>query len=234
MIPPDSRKIKSEAQNARFQGVPETEQESPEKMIIAVAGRVKRRVKIRYSSNHLTGGNAMLIKPFQHKSPRIHESAFVAETAAVIGDVVIGARASIWYGVVLRGDINSIRIGDETNIQDNAVVHVDDEKRGGDNGRAVIGNRVTIGHGAIIHACRIGDNSLIGMGAVVLSRAEIGENCIVAAGAVVKEAMIVPPNSLVAGTPAVIKSTLTPEKIAGLAPHAIRYAELGAEFRRST
>ncbi|MBP7634741.1 gamma carbonic anhydrase family protein [Candidatus Ozemobacteraceae bacterium] len=176
----------------------------------------------------------MLIKPFQHKSPRIHESAFVAETAAVIGDVVIGARASIWYGVVLRGDINSIRIGDETNIQDNAVVHVDDEKRGGDNGRAVIGNRVTIGHGAIIHACRIGDNSLIGMGAVVLSRAEIGENCIVAAGAVVKEAMIVPPNSLVAGTPAVIKSTLTPEKIAGLAPHAIRYAELGAEFRRST
>ena len=176
----------------------------------------------------------MLIKPFQHKSPHIHESAFVAETAAVIGDVVIGARASIWYGVVLRGDINSIRIGDETNIQDNAVVHVDDEKRGGDNGRAVIGNRVTIGHGAIIHACRIGDNSLIGMGAVVLSRAEIGENCIVAAGAVVKEAMIVPPNSLVAGTPAVIKSTLTPEKIAGLAPHAIRYAELGAEFRRST
>ncbi len=176
----------------------------------------------------------MLIRPFQHTSPHIHETAFVAETATIIGDVEIGARASIWYGVVLRGDINGIRIGRETNIQDNAVVHVDDRKRGGDDGRTVIGDRVTVGHGAIIHACRIGDNCLIGMGAVVLSRAEIGENCIVAAGAVVKEGMVVPPNSLVAGMPAVIKATLSPEKIAGLAAHAVRYAELGDEFRRSS
>lgn len=176
----------------------------------------------------------MLIRQFQRKTPEIHETAFVAETAAIIGDVEIGAGASIWYGVVLRGDINGIRIGDETNIQDNAVVHVDDRKRSGDDGRTVIGKRVTVGHGAIIHACRIGDNCLIGMGAIVLSRAEIGDNCIVAAGAVVKEGMVVPPNSLVAGTPAVIKATLTQERIEGLAAHAIRYAELGSEFRRST
>ncbi|HOT28404.1 MAG TPA: gamma carbonic anhydrase family protein [Candidatus Ozemobacteraceae bacterium] len=176
----------------------------------------------------------MLIRPFQNKFPRVHESAFVAETAAVIGDVEIGAGSSIWYGVVLRGDINSIRIGADTNIQDNAIVHVDDRRRGGDDGGTVIGDRVTVGHGAIIHACRIGDNCLIGMGAVVLSRAKIGENCIVAAGAVVKEGMVVPPNSLVAGMPAVVKATLTPEKIAGLAAHAVRYAELGNEFRRSS
>jgi len=174
----------------------------------------------------------MLIRSFRTTSPRIHETAFVAETAAIIGDVEIGARASVWYGVVLRGDINSIRIGEEANIQDNAVVHVDDRDRGGDEGRTIIGKRVTVGHGAIIHACRIGDNSLIGMGAVVLSRAEIGENCIVAAGAVVKEGMVVPPNSLVAGTPAVIKSTLSPEKTAGLVAHAVRYADLGEEYRR--
>lgn len=186
---------------------------------------------MRYIWCDTRGGMNMLIRTFRNKSPRIHDSAFIAETATIIGEVDIGARASIWYGVVLRGDINSIQIGAETNIQDNAVIHVDDRGRVGEDGSTIIGKGVTVGHGAIIHACMIGDNCLIGMGAVILSGAEIGENCIIAAGAVVKEGMKIPPNSLAVGTPAVIKATLSSEKAAGLAAHARRYADLGGEFR---
>ncbi|HNW36196.1 MAG TPA: gamma carbonic anhydrase family protein [Candidatus Ozemobacteraceae bacterium] len=174
----------------------------------------------------------MLVRPFRGTAPKIHESVFIAETAVVIGDVEIGENASIWYGVVLRGDINGIRIGPDTNIQDQAVVHVDDRKRTGDAGMMVLGRGVTVGHGAIIHACRIGDHCLIGMGAIVLSGADVGEGSIIAAGAVVKEGMVIPPHSLVVGIPAMIKTTLPPERCAELEAHARKYAELGGEFRR--
>ena len=130
------------------------------------------------------------------RAPTVAESAWVAPSADVIGDVTIGARASIWYQCVLRGDIAPISIGAETNIQDLTMVHVDV------NTPAVIGARVGVGHRAIIHGCTIEDDCLIGMGAIVLSHALIGEGSVVAAGAIVLEGMRVPPRSLVVGVPA--------------------------------
>jgi len=127
--------------------------------------------------------------------PDIHPTAFVAPTADVIGDVRVGEHASVWYGCVLRGDIARIEVGRETNIQDLTVVHVDPGRP------TLIGDRVGIGHRAIVHACEIGDDTLIGMGAIVLSRAVVGRGSVVAAGAVVTEGMIVPPDSLVVGLP---------------------------------
>lgn len=127
--------------------------------------------------------------------PVVPESAWVAPSATVVGDVELGEEASVWYGCVLRGDIAPIRIGAETNVQDLTVVHVDVDRP------CLIGDRVGIGHRAIVHACTIGDGSLIGMGAVVLSHVEIGEGSLVAAGAVVTEGMEVPPDSLVVGVP---------------------------------
>lgn len=127
--------------------------------------------------------------------PEVHETAFVAPTAELIGDVRLGSHASVWYGCVLRGDIAPIHVGDETNIQDLTVVHVDP-------GRPTrIGARVAVGHRAIVHACEIGPECLIGMGAVVLSRSTIGEGSVVAAGALVIEGAEVPPRSLVVGVP---------------------------------
>jgi len=129
-------------------------------------------------------------------SPTVAATAWVAPSADVVGDVTVGEQASIWYHCVLRGDIAPITIGDETNIQDLTMVHVDVDTP------AVIGSRVGIGHRAIIHGCTIGDDCLIGMGAIVLSHAVIGEGSVVAAGAIVLEGTEVPPRSLVVGVPA--------------------------------
>ena len=112
-----------------------------------------------------------MLKSFREKKPRIDASAFIAETSSIVGDVEIGPRVSVWYGVTLRGDINSIVIGEETNIQEGSVVHVDSPETRGTGGRTVLGKRVTVGHGAIIHACEIGDECLIGMGAIIRSAA---------------------------------------------------------------
>lgn len=136
------------------------------------------------------------------KSPKIGKGAFVAPTAALIGDVEIGDGASVWFGAVLRGDEGAIRIGAETSVQDNVVIHV---YKGHD---TVIGDRVTIGHGAILEACRVGDGALIGMNAVVLNRSSVGENAVVAAGSVVLEDQEIPPETLVAGAPAKVKKRL--------------------------
>lgn len=127
--------------------------------------------------------------------PRIDPSAFVAPSADVVGDVTLGRETSVWYGCVLRGDIAPIRVGEQTNIQDLTVVHVDVDSP------TVIGSRVGIGHRAIIHGCTIEDGCLIGMGAIILSGARIGEGSLVAAGAVVTEGAEVPPGSLVIGVP---------------------------------
>ncbi|HEY9071122.1 MAG TPA: gamma carbonic anhydrase family protein [Candidatus Ozemobacteraceae bacterium] len=175
----------------------------------------------------------MLIRPFRGVTPTIDPTAFIAETAVLVGDVAIGPEASVWYGAVIRGDIHRIRIGAGSNIQDNAVVHVDAADRAGEGGETVIGASVTVGHGAIVHACRIGDGCMIGMGAVILSGAVIGAGSVIAAGAVVREGMQVPPNSLVVGIPGVVKTTLPPERAAALVEHARRYAGLAAEFRRA-
>jgi len=138
-----------------------------------------------------------MLKSYRGVAPEVHETAFVEESAQVIGDVKIGANSSVWFNVVIRGDVNSIRIGERTNIQDGCVLHVTLDTH-----PLVIGDNVTIGHGAIVHGCRIGSNCLIGMGSIILDGAVIGENCVVAAGAIVTEGSVIPPNTLVMGIPA--------------------------------
>lgn len=127
--------------------------------------------------------------------PRVAESAWVAPSATVRGDVTLGENASVWYQCVLRGDIAPIRVGEDSNVQDLTVVHVDAGHP------AIIGDRVGIGHRAIIHGCEIEDDSLVGMGAIVLSRARVGTGSVIGAGALVREGAVVPPNSLVVGVP---------------------------------
>ena len=138
-----------------------------------------------------------------HAKPRIPASAFVAPGAVVTGDVTLGEETSIWYQAVLRGDINSIRIGAHSNIQDGAVVHLDSEYG------TTVGEWVTVGHRAILHACTVGDEVLVGMGSIVLDGAEIGARSIIGAGALVTGHKIIPPGSLVLGSPAKVVRALT-------------------------
>lgn len=151
------------------------------------------------------------------KTPGIDPSAFIASGARVIGDVVLGEGASVWYNAVLRGDSDTIRVGAGSNLQDNVSVHVDAGHP------TVIGDDVSVGHNAVVHGCTIGDGSLIGMGSVVLSGAVIGEGCLVAGGAVVLEGSVIPPGSLVAGVPAKVRRELTAEERAGILRNAETY-----------
>jgi carbonic anhydrase/acetyltransferase-like protein (isoleucine patch superfamily) len=150
-------------------------------------------------------------------APRIHEGAFVAPGARIVGDVTIGAEASVWYNAVIRAERASVVIGERSNVQDGAAVHVD-----ADSG-VTIGRDVSIGHNAVVHGCRVGDGSLIGMGAVILSGAVIGEHSLVAGGAVVLGGTAVPPRSLVAGVPAAVRRPLTDEEVDGLKRNADTY-----------
>ena len=136
--------------------------------------------------------------------PQLGQDVFVAPTAAIIGDVKIGDRASIWFNAVLRGDVMPIRIGEESNIQDGTIVHGTYNKCG-----VMVGKRVTVGHGVILHGCEIGDRVLVGMGAIVMDKAKIGDDSIVAAGALVTEDKEFPPGVLIVGRPAVVKRELT-------------------------
>jgi len=147
---------------------------------------------------------------------RIHESAWIAPSAVVVGDVTVGAGSSIWYGCVLRADLEPIAIGDGTNVQDLTVVHVDDRLP------TTIGHRVTIGHRCVIHGATIEDEALIGMGAVLLSGSRIGKGALVAAGSVVKEGFEVPPGAIVAGVPAKIRG----EVDAGLRQRVLQGVEV--------
>jgi carbonic anhydrase/acetyltransferase-like protein (isoleucine patch superfamily) len=140
---------------------------------------------------------------YQNILPKIHKTAFIAEGAMIIGDVAVGEESSVWFNCVLRGDLNRIVVGKRTNIQDGAIVHLEHDIP------CIIGDDVTIGHGAIVHGCTIGDGAMISMGAVILSGAKIGERAIVAAGAVVKEGQEIPPGTLAMGVPAQIKRDLT-------------------------
>ena len=144
------------------------------------------------------------------KTPQVSPEAFVAETAALIGDVTVGADSSVWFGAVVRGDNEPIKVGNGTSIQDNAVLHTEKGHP------LTIGDNVTVGHGAIVHCSSVGSNCLIGMGAILLDGAVIGDHCIIGAGAVVKENAVVPSGTMMVGIPAKPVRELGPEQIAFL------------------
>lgn len=151
---------------------------------------------------------------------------FIAPSADLIGDVKIGHQTSIWFNVTVRADNDTITLGDQSNIQDGSVLHVDE------NAPLTLGKGVTIGHKVMLHSCDIGDYSLIGMNAVVLNGAKIGKYCIIGAGAVVKEGMQIPDGSLVVGAPAVIKRQITEAQYAILEANAQHYVDNGARYRQ--
>jgi len=174
----------------------------------------------------------MTIRKFKDKTPVVADSAFVDETAIVIGDTIIGEHASIWPMTVIRGDVNTIKIGDYTNIQDGSVLHVNHagpENPGGD--PLTIGNYVTVGHKALIHACTVGDYCLIGMAAVVMDNAVIEDNVILGAGSLVSPNKVLE-SGLWVGRPAVKKRDLTEDEIKMLKYSATHYAELADEHKQ--
>ncbi|MDR6216429.1 gamma carbonic anhydrase family protein [Paracidovorax wautersii] len=158
-------------------------------------------------------------------APRVAESAWVADSAEVMGNVVLGDNASIWFGAVLRGDNETLTIGAGTNVQDGSVLH-------SDHGQPLtLGERVTVGHKVVLHGCTVGDESLIGIGAVVLNGARIGKNCLVGAGALVTEGKEFPDGSMILGSPAKAVRQLTPEQMEGLRKSAQTYIDNARRFR---
>ena len=159
---------------------------------------------------------------FLRKTPRLGKGVYLAKTAAVLGDVTLGAHSSVWYGAVLRGDINRIVVGHHSNIQVNAVLHL------ADNFGCIVGNWVTVGHSAIVHACTVGDEVLVGMGAVILDGAVIGKPSLIGARALVTQGTKIPPGSLVLGAPAKVVRQLTKKERAKLKWWAQKYVDNGA------
>lgn len=152
---------------------------------------------------------AAVILPIKGVYPQIPEDCFVAPNATIVGDVKMGKDCSVWFNAVIRGDVNSIIIGDKVNIQDGACIHCTFQQT-----QTKIGNNVSIGHNAIVHGCTLEDNVLIGMGAIVMDNAVVGKNALIAAGAVVLEGTIVPPNCIYGGVPAKLLKTISPEVFA--------------------
>ncbi len=167
------------------------------------------------------------ILPFGDQRPEVDESAFVAPGAYVIGRVAVGEESSIWYGAVLRGDLDEIRIGARTSIQDNAVIHIDEGYP------ATIGDDCIIGHAAVVHGCEVGDRCLIGMNSTVLTDARIGEGSVVGAGALVPQGKEYPPRSLIVGVPARQVGEVTDEQAEAIARGAQSYVQRAAEHRAS-
>lgn len=159
---------------------------------------------------------------FLRCNPRLGSGVYLARTSVVVGDVTLGDHSSVWYGAVLRGDINRIVVGHHSNVQDNAVLHLADDFP------CLVGNWVTIGHSANVHACKIEDECLIGMGATVLDGAVVGAQSLIGANALVTPGMVIPPGSLVVGSPAKIKRPLSPEERLGLRHWAEKYVVNGA------
>jgi carbonic anhydrase/acetyltransferase-like protein (isoleucine patch superfamily) len=164
------------------------------------------------------------IAHYLEAKPSIAPSAFVAPGATVVGSVTVGQESSIWFGAVLRGDINTIQIGNQSNIQDGAVVHVADVFG------AIIGNLVTVGHSAIIHACTIENEVLVGMGAIVMDGAHIGPRSIIGAGALVTKGTQIPAGSLVLGSPATVVRVLSPQEQSEVQEWALRYVTLSRNY----
>ena len=167
----------------------------------------------------------MAVYEFDGRSPRVAASAWVADSAQVMGNVVLGDDVSVWFGTIIRGDTETITIGQGSNIQDGSVLHADVGKP------LVVGENVTVGHQVMLHGCTIGDESLIGIGAVVLNGAVIGKNCLVGAGALVTEGKEFPDGSMIMGTPAKVVRQLTPEQIEGLRLSAQHYIDNARMFR---
>jgi gamma-carbonic anhydrase len=162
---------------------------------------------------------------YLERQPSVAESAFVAPSASLMGAVIVGEHSSIWYQAVVRADIHSIEIGDRTNIQDGSILHVADQYP------LLIGNDVTCGHGAIVHACSIGDRVLIGMGAIILDGAEIGPDCIIGAQALITKGSKIVPGSLVVGSPAKVLRPLTGAEKTSISLLAAKYVKVAAYHR---
>lgn len=165
-----------------------------------------------------------MLQPFEGKAPRIESPSFIAESADIIGDVQVRKRCSIWHGAVVRGDLHGIVIGEGTSIQDNAVLHV----RAADGVR--LGDEVTVGHGALLHGCSIGDRTLVGVGAIVLDGAEVAEECLIGAGALVPPGSKIPPRSMVLGVPGKVVRQLNGDEVLGLRDHAARYWSMALKY----
>jgi gamma-carbonic anhydrase len=166
-----------------------------------------------------------MLRPHRGRLPSIHPSAFIDDSAQVIGDVEIGEESSVWMMVVIRGDVHRIRIGRRSNVQDGTIVHVMKDTH-----PTTIGDNVTIGHAATLHGCTVDDQCLIGIGAIVLNGARIGTGSIVAAGSLVTEDMVVPPHSLVMGSPARVKRTLESASLAEIQMYADRYVAYRLDY----
>jgi carbonic anhydrase/acetyltransferase-like protein (isoleucine patch superfamily) len=166
-----------------------------------------------------------MIMNFKGKRPKISETAFIADSANIIGNVEIGDFSSVWFSAVIRGDRNKIKIGDRTSIQDNVVIHADPENE------VEIGDGVSIGHGAVLHGCRIESNVLIGMNSTILNGAEIGKNSIVGANSLIPEGKKFPENSLIIGVPGNIKRETEESEIKAIAENAAEYVEFVREYR---
>ena len=158
-----------------------------------------------------------MIYQFEDRTPSLPEEYYVADSASVIGDVTLRNQTSIWFGAVLRGDIEPITIGERSNIQDNSVVHTSHGKP------VVVGNSTTVGHQVTLHACTVGDNCLIGMGAILLDGCSVGNNCIIGAGALVKQNQTIPDGSMAVGSHARVIRQLSPEQITEISKNADRY-----------
>ncbi len=167
-----------------------------------------------------------MLLPYKGIMPKLHETVFVQDGVRIIGDVEIGEKSSVWFNTVIRGDVNYIRIGKRTNIQDNSSLHVTK-----DTYPLIIGDDVTVGHGVVLHGCTVKDRCLIGMGAVILDDAEIGPDSIVGAGALVTEGTKVPSGSLVIGMPARVSRHLRPEEISRILRSAGNYIEYTKNYR---
>ncbi len=171
----------------------------------------------------------MAIRAFKGVTPRVPESAFVEQSAQVLGDVELGEESSIWFNTVLRGDVNAIRVGRRTNIQDLCMVHVTSKRF-----PTTIGDEVTVGHHVVLHGCTIGNRVLVGMGAIVMDGVEVGDECIVGAGALLTPGTKVPSGSLVVGSPARVKRPITDEERAFLKVSADGYVNNARDHRANS
>ena len=168
----------------------------------------------------------MVIKAFQNQTPKIHTSVFVADSAIVIGDVEIDEESSVWFGSVVRGDVNYIRIGARTNIQDHTIIHVNTGTH-----PTILEDEITVGHRVTLHGCYVESNCLVGIGSTVLDGARIGHNSLIAAGSLVTPDTQIPPRSLVMGAPARVKRELTDEELAHMSRNWQSYVDLSKQYK---
>lgn len=188
---------------------------------MVVAAKYRRRRERRYG---ILCGYIMLAS-FGSAHPRIRASCFIHHSSQVIGDVEVADYSSVWCNAVIRGDVNSIRIGASTNIQDNCVLHVDSEGY-----PLVVGDFVTVGHGAILHGCTVGDRCVIGVGAIVLNGAQVGEGSVIAAGSLVPEGMEIPARSMVMGLPGKVRREVSAEEAERFRANAEHYVALARTY----